>query len=360
MRPWLDWLRERGHDVPNDLEAVLASSNERPADASISTFLTDRTLVWLDEQEGPWFAHLSYLRPHPPYSAAGEWSTRYDPADVGLPIAAQPLHPLHEFAIGNATSGAPTAEADLRHMRAQYFGMIGEVDEQLGRLWAALRERGQWDDTFVLITADHGEQLGDHGLREKLGWFEESHHVVGLVRDPRHPEAHGTVVDRFTENVDVFPTLCEAMGLDVPAQADGLPLTPFLAGEAPPWWRDAAHWEFDWRGMLIGDEPNHWPWDRRLERQNLTVLRTDERAYVQFGDGTWLCFDLVADPTWRTTTDDPAVVLPLAQQMLTWRSQHADRTLTDMLLERGGIGRWPVLPEGWGDVSQAAASTLRR
>jgi arylsulfatase A-like enzyme len=170
---------------------------------------------------------------------------------------------------------------------------------------------------------------------------------VGIVRDPHHVDAHGTVVDAFTENVDVMPTVCDAMGVPVPAQCDGLPLTPFLLGEAPPRWRDAAHWEFDWRDQLIGTMPNEWPWDRRLERCHLAVRRDAETSYVQFGDGTWLCFDLAADPTWRTATTDPAVALPLAQQMLLWRAQHTDRLLADMLCEDGGIGRWPPMPSDW-------------
>ena len=52
-------------------------------------------------------------------------------------------------------------------MRAQYFGMVSEVDHQLGRLWDAMRASGRWDDTVVIVTADHAELLGDHGLREK-------------------------------------------------------------------------------------------------------------------------------------------------------------------------------------------------
>jgi arylsulfatase A-like enzyme len=359
MRPWLDWLRERGHDVPADIEAVLASSGDRPAADSISAFLTERAMGWIDDQDGPWFAHLSYLRPHPPYAAAGQWATRYDPADVDLPIPTEPLHPLHELALTNQVVGAPTDAAEIRHLRAQYYGMIGEVDEQLGRLWTFLRDRGAWDDTFVVVTADHAEMLGDHGLIQKLGYWEQSHHILGLVRDPRHPEAHGTVVDRFTENVDLLPTLCEAMGLEVPAQCDGLPLTPFLEGEEPPWWRTAAHWEYDWRDQFLVFGTPGWPWDRRLERHHLTVLRTETHAYVQFGNGSWLCFDLVADPTWRTTVDDPAIVLPLAQEMLTWRSEHTDRTMADMLLTRGGVGRWPSLPDGW-ELRTVGASTPRR
>ncbi len=93
--------------------------------------------------------------------------------------------------------------------------MVSEVDAQLGRVWSGLRDRGMWDDTVIVVTADHGEQLGDHGLIQKLGYFEQSYHILGIVRDPRHPQAHGTVVTEFTENIDVFPTLCDAIGLEV-------------------------------------------------------------------------------------------------------------------------------------------------
>jgi hypothetical protein len=69
---------------------------------------------------------------------------------------------------------------------------------------------------------------------------------------------------------------------------------------------------------------------------------------VHFGDGSSLCFDLAADPTWRTPVRDPARVLCEVQALLTWRARHADRTLTGMLAEHGGIGRWPEMPERWG------------
>lgn len=96
-------------------------------------------------------------------------------------------------------------------MRAQYYGLITEVDHHLGRIFTALHERNEWESTFVVVTADHAEQLGDQGLRGKLLHFESSYHILGIVRDPANPQAHGTVVDDFTENVDLFPTLCEAM-----------------------------------------------------------------------------------------------------------------------------------------------------
>jgi arylsulfatase A-like enzyme len=331
---WLAWLRERGHAVGDDPMAVLIGESERPAEHSMAAFLTDELLGWMEGQTGPWFAHLSHLRPHPPYNAAGQYATMYDPADVGEPIApAAERHPLHDLLLINRALKLP---ADPAVMRAQYYGMISEVDAQLGRVWAALEAAGQWNDTFILVTADHGEQLGDHGLIQKAGWFEESHHILGLVRDPRHPGQHGQVVEAFTENVDVLPTLAEVMGVE--ARADGLALTPWLAGTECVW-REDAHWEFDWRFPLIGRAD---PDDPQLERMSLAVLRTETAAYVHFADGSWLAFDLAADPTWRTPLTDPAAVLALAQAMLNWRARHADRTLTGFLVQDGPKGRWPL------------------
>jgi hypothetical protein len=70
-------------------------------------------------------------------------------------------------------------------------------------------------------------------------------------------------------------------------------------------------------------------------------VRNRTHAYVQFGNGTSRCYDLAADPTWRTETADPAVLLPLAQAMLAWRSRHLDRNLTGFFLRDGGVGRRP-------------------
>ena len=338
QEPWRAWLDELGYGPFADGEAALASEPSRPAEHGVSAFLTDRLLAWLAQRDGPWWAHASYWRPHPPYAAAGRWARAYGPDDVPPPIApGAPPPPCG----GLASMAAPSGEAEMRALRAQYYGMISDVDEQLGRVWDALGRLGMWEDTFIVVTSDHGEQLGDHGTVGKGGFFEASYHIPGIVRDPGRPAAHGSVVDAFTENVDVFPTLCDAIGVDVPVQCDGLPLTAFLDGSDPPWWRDAAHWEYDWRWERVAWGPHPWPWDRRLERQHLCVLRTESAAYVQYGGGAWRCFDLGADPTWRTEHTDPAVVLELAQAMLTWRSRHADRTLADTLVSGGVIGRAP-------------------
>ena len=341
--PWRTWLNSQGFKTDMSVIELLSTENERPASVSASTFLTNELLSWVEEQETGWFAHASFIRPHPPYSAAGHFSTMYDPAEVGMPIAvADSVHPFHEIMLALDATKAPTDPADLAHMRAQYFGMITEVDAQLGRIWDALEASGQWENTVILVTADHAEMLGDHGLKEKVGYWETSQHIISIIRDPRHSVTHGTVVDRFTENVDIMPTLCDIVGQPVSSQCDGLPLTPFLEGAEPPHWREAAYWEYDWRSSLIPVYPHNTPWKRHLDTMNLAVRRSDTHAYVQFADGDWLCFDIAADPTWRTETKDPAVVMREAQAMLQWRMKNTNRTLTGFLVEDGGTGRWPT------------------
>ncbi len=366
-------MRELGYTGPasTDPDIALETEHERPADHSVTQFLTDHFLNWLHtthptdghpvdghpadghpadagpEEREPWFAHLSFIRPHPPYDAAGHYALMYDPADCppALPIP-QPLHRAHEVLLHVPWITSPTDPAEIAHMRSQYYGMITEVDHHVGRVIDAIKARGEWDDTVVIITSDHGEQLGDHGLIQKCGHFEASYHILCIVRvpGPEGDSARGRVVQQFTENVDIAPTICEAIGVPVPLQCDGLPLTSFLHAETPRTWRTEAHYEWDWRDALISyDSPdNHeWPWHRGLERSNLAVVRSATHAYVQYGDGDWLCYDLEADPGWQVTTTDPAVVLPLAQRMLVWRQQNRDRTLTGMLMRDGGVGRRP-------------------
>jgi arylsulfatase A-like enzyme len=259
-----------------------------------------------------------------------------------MPIVMAPnRHDLHDLMLQIDDTKAPTDEDRVRRMRAQYYGMISEVDHQMGRVREALESRGEWDSTIIIIVSDHAELLGDHGLRNKGGFFEQSQHIVGIVRDPRRA-AKGVTVSAFTENVDILPTLCELLGAEIPLQCDGRSLVAFLDGIEPDRWRDAAHWEYDWSPVVLPMGEFPWPHDRRLSTYSLAVRRDESHAYVQFGDGTWLCFDLTRDPTWRTAELRADVVLEKAQSMLQWRMNHARRDLSHIVIDGDVVGRWPA------------------
>jgi len=338
--PWVEWLATQGVDVSVGLGMLLSTESERDEALSLSTFMTNQYFDWLNTQAQGWFCHLSYLRPHSPYSAAGSFSNMYDPNDMSLPIApSDNRHPLHEFVLDFSVTRAPTDEQKMRDMKAQYLGMISEVDSQLVRVWQKLRERGEWDNTIIIVSSDHGEMMGDHGLKEKVGYWEQSYHIPCIVRDPHRTQAHGVTVDAFTENVDIFPTLCDLLDIPVPTQCDGHSLALFLQGEQPSKWRTAATWEFDWSSYLLDRKSQKW--SPSLTECSLVTRRTESHALVQLADGTTLCFDLHADPTWRAQTDDSSVILDLSRQLHAWRMQKNRHHFTGFLVDKGGIGRWP-------------------
>ena len=351
--PWAQWLAAQGVEVPakpSDLYRPIDGypgagdhgSSWTPtrfrAEHSETAFLTSEVMRWLDRREGePWFAHVSYLRPHPPYRAPEGYHDRYDPADgaafrrAGNRDAETAMHPLHAGMM--SLVGSPDSEAEARQLRATYWGNMAEVDDQLGVLLDHLDASEHSADTLVLLTSDHGDQMGDHWLVEKLGWWDESYHVPLIVVDPR-PEAEvtrNTVVESFTESVDVMPTLCEWLGIEVPVAVDGRPLQPFLHGAgAPPDWRTEAHWQWDFR-----DPVNHAIEDAlglTMEQCCLDVVRSATHKFVNFGDGSRLFFDLTEDPDQLTDrSNDPSAAADMIDAMgrlLTWRQRHDDRTLT--------------------------------
>jgi hypothetical protein len=160
--------------------------------------------------------------------------------------------------------------------------------------------------------------------------------ILRLITLGRSPGTQDGVTERFTENVDILPTLCEAMGVPVPAPCDGMPLTPFVTRGAPLWRRESAPWQFDWRGALIASGAPRRPWDRGLERRSLAVRPIETEANVQFADDAFRGFAQAADPGWRAEVVDPAQLLTQAPAMLAWRAQHADRASPNSWSRRAG------------------------
>jgi arylsulfatase A-like enzyme len=239
--------------------------------------------------------------------------------------------------------GAPEDERERRQLRATYYGAQREVDDGLGPLFEYLESSGLSRSTLVVVTSDHGEMGGDHWLLEKLGYWDESYHVPLIVVDPR-PTAdggRGTMVDAVTESVDVLPTICDFLGADVPLQADGWSLAPFLRGEpAPPHWRDTSHFEWSFA------DPVH----RRAETTfgipmshcSLAVGRGPRYKYVQFAAAADimppLLFDLSEDPgqtdnLLATGVDGDVAAWQGAQELLQWHMRSAERTWSGSQLD---------------------------
>ena len=88
------------------------------------------------------------------------------------------------FIPGAAGKVSDWSEDEFRRIRALYYGMISEVDSQLGRIWQGIRDAGAWDDTIVILTSDHAEMMGDHFMLGKGGWFDGSYHIPLVIKAP--------------------------------------------------------------------------------------------------------------------------------------------------------------------------------
>ena len=364
--PWLAWLRQRGVVTPEDFWEIYRPAGEahdRPTSApprygaedTETAFLTDAFLAWLAERpkSEPWFAHISFLRPHPPFIVPEPFNALYDPAS-GPPFRRGPSrdaerarHPIigywqdkaaegERYVIGGGNIGDWTDD-DFRTVRAVYWGMISEVDLQIGRLIDGLVAAGIYGDTIVALTSDHGEMMGDHWALGKFGYFEESFHVPLVIRDPRQSEARR--VDAFTESIDIMPTLIDLAGGRPPRHIDGRSLRPLIAGDVPAGWRDAVHWEYDFREVATGAAQRAL--GLGLDTCSLAVRRDRRFKYVHFAGLRPLLFDLDedADELYDRAGDGAYITarLDCAEKLLAWRARHLDRTLTGIELTPNGL-----------------------
>jgi arylsulfatase A-like enzyme len=366
MDGYFGWVAQQGFALPAKREDIwLPDGHDAvpgatrhpariPAELSDSAYFTERALTYLKgTASGPrakrgWFLHLGYYRPHPPFVASAPYHAMFSAADMPPPVRAgspeieaaqHPLlaHYLKEIRRASFFQDAPghareQDEAEVRQMRATYCGMLAEIDDRLGEVFAWLDAAGQWDDTLIVFTSDHGEQLGDHWLLGKIGYFDESFAIPLVVKDPRAAAAatRGKVLEDFTESVDVLPTIIDWLGGAVPRASDGASLLPLLAGTRPAAWRDARTYEYDFRDVHYSTPETAL--GVPMDASSLAVLQDGSGKYVHFAGMAPLFFDLAADPhQFRNLADDPAQagrVKAYAQRLLSHRMTHAERTLT--------------------------------
>ena len=236
-------------------------------------------------------------------------------------------HPYISRAIG---SGEHVDDRQLREFRACYFGMIAELDDNLGLVFNALEKTGQWEDTLIVFSADHGEQLGDHYLVGKGHFFDSAMHIPCIIRDPsdKAEDTRGTVADHFVESVDLGPTVLDWLGVEAPDRFQGKSLLGSLHREDDFEPKKEIHYEFDYRSSARGIDSN-----TEMDKHLLWVLRNERYKYVHFADEAIpsLLFDLEADPgELENIAENPqysSIILDMQSRMLRWRMQSEDQRM---------------------------------
>lgn len=314
-----------------------------------ASFLGDTAASFIREHaqsarsDMPFMLYVSFFEPHPPYT--GPLNDLYDPASipVGPAFLRRPddgslLNRLRAdyYLAGNLNPlGVDdyhdlTSEAGWRRLRAQYFANVTLVDRQVGKMLSALRASGQFDDTIIVFTSEHGEMAGDHGMLEKRSMYEEASRVPLLMRVPgTAPDSRGEP-ERLAGSVslvDLVPTLLDLSGMgsdDASWRLEGRSLAPVLAGE-----RDLSDNDVfvQWNGM--GDRNLGTSAISRMASMPWRTVITPDRWKLNLcASDRCELYDLTADPhELHNRYDDPSMrdrVRDMAARIRIWQDETAD------------------------------------
>jgi arylsulfatase A-like enzyme len=263
-------------------------------------------------------------------------------------------HPIFREFMRHRVSQSFSRDEVRRAVIPVYMGLIKQIDDQLGQLFAFMQARGLFDNTLIVFTSDHGDYLGDHWLGEKDLFHEPSVKIPLIVYDPRADATRGTVCDELVESIDLAPTFIEAVGGDAGLQShrlEGRSLGPLLRGEKSAAWREFVVSEYDYSLSGAAAALQVAPRDARL------FMIADKRwKYIQAVGFRPMLFDLAGDAhEFHDRGADPACAAErerLAGALAQWGLRLSQRTALSeqqILARRGKSPRRGILIGVWAE-----------
>jgi arylsulfatase A-like enzyme len=196
--------------------------------------VVDEAIDFLERRpaDRPFFLYLAFEAPHDPRVADEEFRRFYTPAEIPLPANYLPLHPFDngEMTVRDERLAPwPRSEAEIRRHLHDYYSVITGLDHHIGRLLARLDSMGLADDTILVFSSDHGLAVGSHGLMGKQSLYEHSMKVPLVIAGPGIPRGE---IDALVYLLDLFPTIVQLAGVQLPEGLDGKSLVPLIQNES--------------------------------------------------------------------------------------------------------------------------------
>jgi choline-sulfatase len=230
----------RGAQKTGDAEAasgaLLGPDVFEPED-TLDGFIGQRAVQFITDYDGdePFFLWVGFVGPHPPFVAPAAFADQYSAAEVPTGPLGPDALPKNRWGDYLALQRRPFPAGGVTAGRARqvgkyYYGKISLIDDQIGRIVAALERAGVDRDTWIVFSSDHGELLGDHGLMWKSVFYAGAVRVPTIVVPPvGSPLAQARRVDGLTQNLDVTATILDVAGCGWD-RADGRSLIPAFDG----------------------------------------------------------------------------------------------------------------------------------
>ena len=332
------WVSFRGQGTYLPSKSGLNIDGKRvPQKGYITDELTDYALDWLRQRDKtqPYFLYLSHKAVHAAFAPAERHKGKYAGKPFKFPATMAASGPMaHDRPMWvqnqrNSWHGVEFpyhSDLDVAEYYRSYAETLCGVDDSIGAVLDALRQRGELDSTLVIYMGDNGFAFGEHGLIDKRTAYEESMRVPLLARCPELFEG-GRTVPQVVANIDIMPTVMEAMGLEAPAGLDGRSWLPVAAGRST-----------DWRKELLYE----YYWERNFPHTpTIHALRGDRYKFIRY-HGIWdldELYDIAEDPLEsRNLINDPKHQV-LARQLR--------ERLFEVLEQTGGM-QMPIYPDRGG------------
>ncbi len=270
----------------------------------------------------PFMLTASFNWPHDPNVVNDPYYSMYQPENIKLPANFTEQNTPFEQDLSRRTVKG-IGEDGVREFLRIYYGCVTMVDDQIGRILAALDESGKTDNTIIVFLSDHGDMAGRHGMvwKSTVAFYDEVTQVPLIIRYPRAVKPGRT--DEVVSLVDVMPTILEFTHHQIPGDIQGKSLVPLMEGK-----------KTDRSGYVFSERV---PWSDEhkrivtLEAKGSFMVRSKEYKYCRFADGRECLYDLKNDPSENKN---------LAQAPdFTNRKQELSRVLEEWLVSTGYSGK---------------------
>jgi arylsulfatase A-like enzyme len=234
------WLKEQGVVWEDSWKKREGGIEAKYHQTTWCTHEAERFIRYNSHQ--PWLLSINLFDPHEPFDPPMEYKQRYKPEEMPLPkwkegeLDNKPQIQRDDYVNGGQGGIGPAcaklSDLEKQEYVADYYAMIEQIDDNIGKLLTILDETGQRDNTVIIFMSDHGEMLGDHGLIWKGAYFYEGLvHVPLIVSWPKHFQQN-VRSHALVELVDLAPTLLDMCGLEVPYYMQGKSFLSLLNGQA--------------------------------------------------------------------------------------------------------------------------------
>lgn len=267
------------------------------------------------DSEKPFFLYVANTAPHDPRTAPKAYHDMYNEDEMELPPNFVPEPPFDNGEMDvrdEHLATMPRNESEVRQHIADYYAMISHLDAQTGRILETLEKSNFSDNTIIVYTADHGLAVGQHGLLGKQNMYDHSIRIPLIMNGPGLKAGH--TIDTLVSQIDIFPTLCSLVNIDVPKTVEGMSHLPSIRGEEQTDQQYVYAIYRDIQRMVKNDR-------YKLIRYYHQTDRNEGTDYLQLFDlkeDPWEMNNLINDPRYKHVT------LQLADALKSWQQTVGD------------------------------------